>query len=240
MGVAPGVSPHRVSPRRDPTGIPPPDGSRASSSSEGLTWRPSIGCHPVGISSEISTGNTHRRALPGRLLGAFPGGSLSGAAGTPPRRSIFPPGSPRRSRRGQCSRVSPGSFPPRRVRPGGLPAEGPRELLLGGAIDTPLHQVPPRQLLPGGVTAERGPSRLSPGLSGVRRECPSQGLHPAFSPWEVLPCGGSSEPLFWDDLSEGASELLLGGCPGSSLVGEHLQPGSSEPDTRALQGELAR
>jgi len=44
LGVAPWVSPHRISPRRAPPGIPPPVGFRAGSSSEGLTRRPSTGC----------------------------------------------------------------------------------------------------------------------------------------------------------------------------------------------------
>jgi hypothetical protein len=60
MGAAPGVSPHGPPPRRDPTGITPPDGSRAVSSSEEPTRRPSTGCLHLGTSSEVSSEGAHR------------------------------------------------------------------------------------------------------------------------------------------------------------------------------------
>lgn len=160
MGVAPGVTPHRSPPRRDPAGIPPPDGSRAGPSSEELVRRPSTGRLPLGTSSEVSRVGAHRE--PSRAGSSEPSLEVpSRGSWTPPRRSISPSGllgAPVRVLLQGVSRIVPSS----EGSPRGSPTEGPRELLLGGAIDTPLHQVPPRQLLLGGATTESGPSKVFP------------------------------------------------------------------------------
>lgn len=200
----------------------PPRRSRHGGLPPGVTqWAPPRRSSPGSSTGEPSRAGSSEPSLedpsPGQrghhLAGASP---LTGLLGAP------------------VAGGAPGSLTDRSLFGGSVPGVSRRRVLESFFSEEP-SILPSTRSLHGSSFPEEPPRRaaprgLPPGLSGVRRECPSKGLHPAFSPWEAIPCGGSSEPLFWDDLSGWAPEPLSGGWPGRSLVGEHLLPGSSEPD----------
>jgi hypothetical protein len=137
---------------------------------------------------------------------------LGGADEGLPHRALPKAAPPRRNHCGSCSRVSPKRAPPRKGQGGSHSRMSPKA-------------APPRRNHGGSH-----PPKNSPGwLFGANSGCLFTGPSPRSVSLKRLPCGGSSEPLFWVSFQERSNGDLLGGITGASLPEISSWCGSSEP-----------
>ena len=138
-----------------------------------------------------------------------------------PHRALPKAAPPRRNHSGSRSRVSPPMGPLRRNHRGSRSRMSPKT-------------APPRRDHGG----SHPPKNSQGWLLGAIYGCLFTGPSPRSLSLKRLPCGGSSEPLFWVSLLERSTGDLLGGTTGASLQEVSSRCGSSEPSLEGLSAGI--